>query len=820
MLKYVYYARSKLPVSPFFSADLTLVIEEPSIYAKEAELENAVVYSDPEDDISEHIYETRHSLYLDSEGFEPEMQKGNVLNKVAFFETFQQSFSGRSPSSSGSSHRRSFVQEEPPELSPLSEGNVAPYEEEERECQLEYEDVFPAHREEEVEEEDMGVEGDENIYENEGEEDEEESLVSVSDTEDTLDFTDHSDQIGERETQSQYENFCVTHEFKEEDPNDLEICDGDDEDDAVLRQYPDVTEEERKTISITKHVILPVNLGTATEIQNAEGFSLCKDDPPDLIEDAPFNYNEEYFKTSAAEVQIPFSASQKTPDSDCLCIAVRREDFDTRLKELSCRAELLSPTEDNEGELHSFDLLDFNGTEEGKLLLDIYNNRLVGEMKSQQCPIEEVCEKAFKDEVLTEIDIEELYAKLDRDEKQQEVEQELSEIEKRASIEDVEFTRPHPTFERSVVMEKTVDQTGFVFVDESDKAERKSVHREEVIEIEEATSENLEEDTIIREKTLERLSSPTNLANEGRNSDRLEEIDVIEQIGEEKSTSLFSEEETFVEEAKFQRPSSPRHITDERINSDVEEGEVFEPIENEKMVSLFLEEDTLVDEAVLERSSSPRYITNEAKNSDVTEEIEFFEQIQEEKRPSLFVEEDAVLEEKRLERPLSPRHITSEAQYSDFVEEVEEAEPVEEEKRASLFLEEETFVDETTLKGPSSPRHLANEAENSFQQEDIEDTELVEGAALEILNVDTTADKAALQSPSSPQHVAGDVSNIELLKETAVVEDAGILEISQEFEELEDEINFTRFSYDELQSSGNHVAGDISSSNLLEAAEE
>ena len=73
------------------------------MYQEEAKLEEADLFSDPEDDLYQHVCEIRRSLSLDSEGTEPEAQKGNVLSKVAFFETFQRSFETQSLSTSESS---------------------------------------------------------------------------------------------------------------------------------------------------------------------------------------------------------------------------------------------------------------------------------------------------------------------------------------------------------------------------------------------------------------------------------------------------------------------------------------------------------------------------------------------------------------------------------------------------------------------------------------------------------------------------------------------------------------------------------------------
>ena len=377
-------------------------------------MEEADMFSDPEDDLYQHVCEVRRSLSLDSEGTEPEMQRGNVLSKVAFFEMFQHGSDRQSPSNSESSLRRSLIQEELEQLASRpkrqshhdeEEGNDEEIAEEEHECQLEFDDLFPAHREGDEEE----VKVAEEIFDDEVE-DEDESLVSVSDTEEVLDFTDYHNRH-EGPPDYEYEtNVCLTHEFVAEEPSTMEIFDFSDED--ASHQYADITEEEGKVLFSRKDVYEPKTLSTATEFQKAEAFKLCEDEPPDLMGDAPSNYNEEQFETSEAVAELPQACFQRMLDPEFCYMAEKQEHVNIRMNELICQMGLL-PVDDTE--VASAELADFNETIEGKCLETVINTRN-DRKEDKRAPIKEVCEAFLKDNVESEIDFEALFAKLDRTE--------------------------------------------------------------------------------------------------------------------------------------------------------------------------------------------------------------------------------------------------------------------------------------------------------------------------------------------------------------------------------------------------------------------
>ena len=398
-------------------SDLSCVSEEPL-----AELEEADLFSDPEDDLLQHICEVRRSLSLDSEGTEPEMHRGNVLNKIAFFETFQRSFEIQSRSNSESSFRRSLIQDELEELASRPKKQATHEEdeqtqvkqekeeekegeEEEHECQLEFDDIFLAHREEDEAEAHV----DKDMYE-EGCEEDDESLVSVSDTEEVLEFTDYDTRPEDVQNYEFEDNYCVTHEFIEEEPSALEIFDFSDEE--ASHQYADLTDPVDQPRSSTKRVLASLSLGTATEFHENEPFKLCKDEPPDVMGDAPDNYSEELFQTRKAIVEMPETSFKRTLDPDHCFVATKQDDVDTRMKELISKVGLLL-VEDNK-EDHK-EVFDFNETIEEKLLENVVSGRENHEIQDKRIPIEETCEAFIKDNVESEIDFDELFARLERD---------------------------------------------------------------------------------------------------------------------------------------------------------------------------------------------------------------------------------------------------------------------------------------------------------------------------------------------------------------------------------------------------------------------
>ena len=440
--------------------EIDFVSEEPYVNTEEAELEEADLFSDPEDDLYQRMYEVRRSLSLDSEGTEPETQKGNVLSKVAFFETFQRSFEVQSPSNSESSLRRSLIQDELEDLASLpktlvheeEEQEQGEREEEEHECQLEFDDLFPAHREGDE------AEAHEDMFEEEAEEDEE-SLVSVSDAEDVLDFPDYdirSEGLGDYEFQ---DNYCETHEFTEEEPSTMEIFDFSDEE--ASHQYADISDIDEKPLLSTKRFFAPMNLGTATEFHKTESFKLCEDEPPDLMEDAPDRYSEECFEIGEAIVEEPQTSSTRTLDPDHCFVTTKREEVDNRMEEIISKIGLL-PIEDSVED--SNELFDFNETTEGQFLQSVLNSRNVQEQQEIKTPVEELCEASHKSTVESEINFDELFARVERDETGSEEEDEIPqtsrETERRESMEIIHVVLRDHESERSADMERVSSDIG------------------------------------------------------------------------------------------------------------------------------------------------------------------------------------------------------------------------------------------------------------------------------------------------------------------------------------------------------------------------
>lgn len=422
------------------------------MYQEEAELEEADLFSDPEDDLYQHVCEIRRSLSLDSEGTEPEAQKGNVLSKVAFFETFQRSFETQSLSNSESSFRRSLIQDELEELAsrPRLQASHEEHEqaqmehEEEPECQLEFDDIFPAHREED----EIEIHVDEHMHDEAGEGDDE-SLVSVSDTEDVLDSTDYDIRnVGAQDYELENKLY-LTHEFIEEEPSTLEIFDFSDEE--ASHQYADLTEQP---LSSTKSVVATTKTGT--EFQKKESWKLRKEETPYSKEDTPENYSKESFQTSEASVQAPETFCTKPLDPDLCRQVTKQDDAGDRMEEVISRIGLLSVEENIED---SNDRLDFNNTIERKLLTGIVTRRKDYEVPDKQTLIDETCEALVKDSVESEIDFDELFARLERDETENErdraVPQTVMEIETSQSPDNLceVITRDH-VGERSMAMER------------------------------------------------------------------------------------------------------------------------------------------------------------------------------------------------------------------------------------------------------------------------------------------------------------------------------------------------------------------------------
>ena len=422
------------------------------MYQEEAELEEADLFSDPEDDLYQHVCEIRRSLSLDSEGTEPEAQKGNVLSKVAFFETFQRSFETQSLSNSESSFRRSLIQDELEELAsrPRLQASHEEHEqaqmehEEEPECQLEFDDIFPAHREED----EIEIHVDEHTHEEAGEGDDE-SLVSVSDTEEVLDSTDYGIRnVGVQDYELENKLY-VTDEFIEEEPSTLEIFDFSDEE--ASHQYADLTEQQ---LLSTESVMATTKTGT--EFQKKESWKLSKEETSHSLEDTPEKYSKESFQTTDESVQAPETCCTKSLDPDLCLQAKKQDDAGDRMEEVISRIGLLSVEENIED---SNDLLDFNDTIEGKLLTGIVSRRNEYEVPDKQTLIDETCEARVRDSLESETDFDDLFARLERHETENErdhaVPQTVMEIETSQSPIDLcqVITRDH-VGERSMAMER------------------------------------------------------------------------------------------------------------------------------------------------------------------------------------------------------------------------------------------------------------------------------------------------------------------------------------------------------------------------------
>lgn len=437
---------------------------------EEPKLEEADLFSDPEDDLYQRICEVRRSLSLDSEGTEPETQKGNVLSKVAFFETFQRSFEAQSPSNSESSFRRSLIQDELEELASRPKRHSAheeeeqeeaqQEEEEEHECQLEFDDLFPAHTE--------GDEADKHdeIFEEEAGE-EEESLVSVSDTEDVLDFTDYDTRPEGLQDYQFEDNYHETHEFADDESSTMEIFDFSDED--ASHQYADITESEDKPRLSTKRIFTPVSLGTSTEFHKTESYKLCEDTTPDPMEDAPESYREELCQTKEAIVEVPRTYFTRTLDPDHIVAVTKRQEIDNQMEELTSKLGLL-PVENSAED--SNDLSEFDETTEGKLLQNfIYGNK-VKELEGQKTPVEEICEATQRNSVESDLDFDELLTRLERnaaDTKKKDLElQTRMDTEEDESADVVHATVRDRKSKRSAEMERISSEIGLEFTEQSE----------------------------------------------------------------------------------------------------------------------------------------------------------------------------------------------------------------------------------------------------------------------------------------------------------------------------------------------------------------
>ena len=124
-----------------FSTAVEFVTKEPVCYQDGEKLDEADLFSDNE--IAAHVQEIRRSLSLDSEGTEPDIPRGGVQAKVAFFEQFQPEDEYQRQKSKESQSTLEEEEERDQDLCAEEKDG------EEIECELEYDDVFLAHREEE-----------------------------------------------------------------------------------------------------------------------------------------------------------------------------------------------------------------------------------------------------------------------------------------------------------------------------------------------------------------------------------------------------------------------------------------------------------------------------------------------------------------------------------------------------------------------------------------------------------------------------------------------------------------------------------------------
>ena len=772
------------------------------LYTEEAELEEADLFSDPEDDLYQRFCEVRRSLSLDSEGTEPEVHRGHVLSKVAFFEMFQQGMETQSPSHSETSLRRSLIQEELEELasrpkgqSPQQEEEVGEEEEvmEEHECQLEFDDVFPAHREGDEE-----VPVDEDIFDAEGE-DEDESLVSVSEAEDVLDFTDYDTRPEGLQDYEFEDHVCLTHEFTEEEPSAMEITDASHED--ISHQHADITEEEDQPLSSTANVFLPTNLSTAGEFQKTDHFKLCEDEPPDLVEDAPDNYREERFETSQAIIKEPRASFQRTLDPEFCYMVSKQENVNIRMKELICKIGL-SSVEEDEGA--SDEPCDFGETMEGKLLASFVNTKKDRGQEDERIPIEETCEASFRDNVESEIDFEALFETLDRDwteyEKKKAMRECSTEIEKTDSSEIVQVVSRDRESERSACMQQISSDLGLITVTSDDELkEEREAESDITLDYQGTTSASVGGERFgesVREETIEaarrdrhsesawdleelqvRVESPTE-EKEGeqlceavlRDYDQerarvLEETGLeLNQVSVSPDVMLSSEPEPLDYQASKSSTASELPEVVEHIDAEVRQ-DVRSEINFEEIFRLLDEEDA---EFADEVTGTQRFEDN-VKETVSNEETS---------RASLYVEEDTTVDEVSPSRcrPTSLEYISHESKQFEPEEEIVEVKQVEKKRPASLYVEENTVVEEVAVESPSSPRHIAAEGLNLDRTEvtsEVKETVEEKRASL-ILEENEIVKEMDTKAPSS-QFVAGESKNSELFEEITeeTVSDSG-----------------------------------------------
>ena len=810
-------------------------------------MEEADLFSDPEDDLHQRFSEVRRSLTFDSEGTEPDMQRASVLSKVAFFEMFQQGMETQSPSHSETLLRRSLIQEELEELASRPKRSSFPQEEEvrgeeevmeEHECQLEFDDVFPAHKE--GDEEDVQL--DEDIFDDEAE-DEEESLVSVSETEDVLDFPDYDTRPEGLQDLEFEEVVCVTHEFSEEEQSAMEITDAYHED--ISHEHPDITEEEDQPLG-------PTNLSTADESYRTDNFILCEDESPDLVETTPDNSREECFKSSEPDLNEQRDSFERTPDPEFCVMASKQENVEIRMKELSAIGglSLVEVSEDASDESG-----DFNETMEGKLLENIVNNGRRYEPEYEKTPIEETCEATFREAVESEIDFEALFGKLHPDwdvSKKANVGQESSTViypsetvqvlsRDRESERAAKLTQISPDLGPSPItdndddleeegkagLEVTLDYQGTTSIPARDECFDESTQKDTIQVVWKSAKDPVEPQARLVSPTLEDNAEQCYEAL--RRDYGQERAKALEETSLELNLVFSSSDEILPTEEhvepldyhqapKSSTASEPPEIlehidaeTRQIVQSEINFEDMFR---KEKRASPYMEENSFVDSVKYKVPEDSLHITGETRSSEITEEV--VEQHDDVQQTSLVMHEQTV-GSVTTRSTSSPSVIAGDGAYGKSFEEMYEDVFDEVERRASLLEEEDSFIHEVEPITPSSPKDLVQEHQNVEPFEEI-DEELFQESKRASLLLEEEKNKVNVQtdSPSSPKHIALESRNFETYHE---LEEESIEECNRASSFL-DEGTLVDEEITVLPSSPEHFAGEGANAENFEEVEE
>ena len=763
-------------------------------------MEEADLFSDPEDDLYQHFCEIRRSLSLDSDGTEPEMHKGNVLSKIAFFETYQHG--SQSPSNSESSLRRSLIQEELEELASLKKRQSVHKKEEreeeeeiveeEHECQLEFDDVFPAHREGDE------VESHVEIFDDEGE-DEDESLVSVSDAEDVLDYTDKETRQGGLQDYEFEDSVCVTHEFMEVEPSAMEIFDFSDED--ASHQYADLTEEEEQPRSSTKTVYASTKLSTATEFQKMETFKLCEDEPPNFMEDAVDNYREERFETSEAVIEVPQASFQITLDSEFCYLVAKQDHVNIRMEDLISRMGLLPTFESQEG---SGEISSFHETMEGKFLENLMNNKNDREQQQERTPVEEICEAFLKGSVESGIDFEALFKKLENgateNEKAKTIhETSMERLETSESLETVQVVfRDHESERTAGIGQVSVD-TGLVLT--SALEDEQGSEPDTSLDYEYKTSTPVDLVELVRETMIEpnrrdRLPESTmglkelqvQVVSSIEKEDSLQEIThdrtdtskeeqpceavlrdydqdvvkVLEKTGVELDLVTVSSDMTH----SFDEPVEPLYYNHTPKSSTVIElpeiaGHIEAKVRRDVQSEINFEEmfrrlgdDTAFADEAAETRRLEGAVTETGPKEDTPQ-------------APLYVDKNGTVDEGVHFTPSSFAYVSHESRQSERTEEIIDVKQAEQRSPASLYLDENAVTGDIATETPSSPKCIAVEGARVQRTEVVSEVNetLEEKCASLFVEEDSIVNEVVRVTPSSQKHIAAEGRSIETLEE-------------------------------------------------------